>query len=210
MELKKPDGDTDTSILDQSQNVLKFCLENLSENRHAIDAGGHVGKATRIMADKFKHVYTFEPLWGSYLRQNILDKSNVTVHDVGLGNDAKTEKIYIMPTNTGGSSIVEHRKRDHFQKQDWTETKNIIIKSIDSFNIQQVDFIKIDVESYEQPVILGAENTIKRDKPLLMVEMMERYENQKFGTVKETKQIIESWGYTLIKNFGDDCVYGYR
>ena len=212
MEFLKPPRDTDTSHLDQTETALRFCLKHLGEyglSRNAIDAGGHIGKATRIMADQFNHVYTFEPLWGQYLRQNIMDKSNVTVHDVGLGNTAKMEKIYIMPTNTGGSSIVEHKRREKFQKQSWTETKKIIIKKIDSYNLHQVDFIKIDVESYEQPVILGGEKTIKRDKPLLMIEMMERYENENIGTVKRTAEIIESWGYNLIETFGDDRIYGY-
>lgn len=209
MEFAKPTGDKKSPEKIPNVEALNYCLSQLDSKRHCIDAGGHIGTMARRLSDEFEHVHTFEPLWGEYLRQNTADKTNLTIYEVGLGFEKQSEEIYIMPTNTGGSSIVEHPSRNKFQKQSWTEKKKIEIRRVDSYDFNvNVDFMKIDVESYEWHVIKGAEQTLKTHQPLIMVELMPRYEDKKY-TVKKTQSLLESFGYKLRKQFGDDFIYGY-
>ena len=44
--------------------------------------------------------------------------------------------------------------------------------TIDSFGIQQVSFIKIDAEGYEEQVLAGALQTIMQSKPVILMEIM--------------------------------------
>jgi FkbM family methyltransferase len=41
----------------------------------------------------------------------------------------------------------------------------VTVRSLDSFDVQDVGLIKIDAEGYEVPVLLGARRTIEKSKP---------------------------------------------
>ena len=207
MKLRRPESCQKDPNDIPNWKALNYCFSKVKSGNHCIDAGGHVGSVARILCNKFNHVHSFEPLFGKYLKQNTADKKNITIYEVGLGFEKQSEKIYIMPTNTGGSSIVEHKRRDKFQKQSWTETKIIPIRKLDDYNFKEkIDFIKIDVESYEWHVIRGAEQTLKTHRPLMMVELMKRYEDKEY-TVGRTHTLLMGLGYRLIKQFDEDWVY---
>ncbi|WP_040390337.1 FkbM family methyltransferase [Catelliglobosispora koreensis] len=63
--------------------------------------------------------------------------------------------------------------------------------SIDSLDLHDVRFIKVDVEGHELAVLLGGKNTIARDHPVLLLELEERMK-----PVSEVVGLLESWGYT--------------
>lgn len=50
---------------------------------------------------------------------------------------------------------------------------SIEIRSLDSFNLQQIDFAKIDIQGAEIAFLQGAEETIKRCRPILVIEAEE-------------------------------------
>ena len=43
-------------------------------------------------------------------------------------------------------------------------------KTLDSFNFQNVDFIKIDVQGFELEVLKGAFETLKANSPIICIE----------------------------------------
>ena len=73
------------------------------------------------------------------------------------------------------------------------ENFEIQTKKIDELNFDnKISFIKIDVEGHELEVIEGAKNTIKRDKPVLLVEIEKQYTKKE---VAESINFINSLGY---------------
>ena len=64
--------------------------------------------------------------------------------------------------------------------------------------------MKIDVEGFEEFVLAGAEETIKRCKPVIALEVT----REKKTTVKrssiDTVKLVESWGYKFIEQRKDD------
>ncbi|MEQ9518192.1 MAG: FkbM family methyltransferase [Parvibaculum sp.] len=48
-------------------------------------------------------------------------------------------------------------------------------KTLDSFQFEDVGFIKIDVEGWEENVLAGGRDTIKRNQPIVMAELVETY-----------------------------------
>jgi len=84
-----------------------------------------------------------------------------------------------------------------------TIQENNIFEKFDEFNIKtikldnikfknKISFIKIDVEGHELSVIEGAKNTIKKNKPNLLVEIEEKHSHKKLS---ESLNYIESLRY---------------
>ena len=144
----------------------------------ALDIGAHVGIWSMRLAEKFKRVYAFEPVpkhiecW----KQNMLKFTNEhsewrnisTLNTVALGHENGTATM-IVPntTNTGRATFVEKLFID---KHDFPKLE-VETRTLDSYEFEQVDFIKMDVESFELKVLQGAENTIRKHKPIMYIEV---------------------------------------
>jgi hypothetical protein len=63
---------------------------------------------------------------------------------------------------------------------------------LDGQNLRGIGFIKIDVEGHEEKVIRGGLETLRREKPVLVIEIEKRHTGRPAG---ETHRLIESLGY---------------
>jgi FkbM family methyltransferase len=203
-EFTKPSHDT-KKIADFSADIdiLHTALEYADSKENAIDIGAHIGIISRELSKNFKSVFSFEPLWSDYTKKNMEDLDNVKIYSIGLGEHDTTEEIYIMKNNTGGSSILTHPRRT-WQKN--AQKQLIEIKPLDYYNFTNVGLIKIDVESYELPVLRGAKNTLQKNNPVILIELMTKYEDSKYP-VKDTISFLNSLGYIEIKKVGDNRIF---
>jgi FkbM family methyltransferase len=62
--------------------------------------------------------------------------------------------------------------------------------SLDSLGLTDVRFVKLDVEGHEMPALRGAEQTVRRDTPLLLVEVEERIQ-----PIEPILALLGGWGY---------------
>jgi FkbM family methyltransferase len=62
--------------------------------------------------------------------------------------------------------------------------------TIDELGLTDVRFVKMDVEGHELPALRGAEQTLRRDRPLLIVELEERIQ-----PVEPVLDLLGRWGY---------------
>jgi len=202
-EFKKPDTDEQDLSKIPNDACYNFAKTLVDDFTFALDIGAHIGTMSRKMAKDFEFVFSFEPHFFEYTKMNTKDLGNVTVYPFGLGNKNKTEKLFVMEKKTGGSSIVEHPNRV-WQKN--AKTVNISIKKLDDFHFDKINFIKIDVESYEYFVIDGARKTLQKHSPLIMVEYLKKYQHPKYNS-RMTDNILSSLGYSQIKRYADDYIY---
>ncbi len=72
------------------------------------------------------------------------------------------------------------------------ETLVAPMKTLDSFNLREVGFIKIDVEGHEEAVLHGGLDTVKREIPNLMIEIEERHAP---GSLQRVAALLEGIGY---------------
>lgn len=63
---------------------------------------------------------------------------------------------------------------------------------LDDLDIDDVGFLKVDVEGFEQEVLEGARETIARDRPVLLVEMEGRFLDH---SIEEAIRRVEDRGY---------------
>jgi FkbM family methyltransferase len=139
-----------------------------------IDVGANIGAITLYMAEIAKRgrVLAFEPLPEIIkdLEANIQLNAykNVEIHPYALGAKESKAQIYPDVTERGSSSLIDRKTPGHKYK----DPVNVKVKKLDDFtqDLQRVDLIKIDVESYEAEVLKGALKTIEQHKPCLILE----------------------------------------
>lgn len=124
--------------------------------RNAVDIGCRDGEYTRYLQYEFAHVFCFDYRKRRNFSVNV-DLSNVTHFHCGLAESNTTEKV------SGGSNM----KSQQIPQERWYEYQ---LYSLDSFNINDVDYIKIDVDGFEKRILQGAKNTIDRYKPIIVLE----------------------------------------
>jgi FkbM family methyltransferase len=168
----------------------------------ALDIGGHVGLWSRVLAHHFQKVVAFEPLPAliPHFKFNTADCENVKLIECAAGEtDGEIDLVtvadnsgngYVAPTGVSGTSIF-----------------SAPVVRVDSLNLHDVDFIKIDVEGWEVPVIMGAQRTIRRDRPVMVVEQKpnnaERYGRTRMSAV----DLLKTWGYDIAwERSGDYCL----
>ena len=162
--------------------------------RTAIDVGANVGEWTRPLAKKFHHVICFEPNpnFRDCFNRNITE-SNVTLHPYGLSTHAHTAE---QGTN--------HTHLNYVVGDTKPREGDIECRSLDSFDLSDVDYIKIDVDGFEIPVLQGAQETLKRNNPVINIEMKR---DKRSGTVAKCESILKELGYKFQKRTKSDEVW---
>ncbi len=74
--------------------------------------------------------------------------------------------------------------------------------TLDSHNLENVDFIKIDVEGYEPEVLQGAERTITTYNPVLFIEVLNKYKQ-----TSPVFDILASYGYTQVGQVAENYIF---
>jgi FkbM family methyltransferase len=181
-------------------DINKEYIHKHQRNNVCIDVGGHIGTHCIPYSKLFDRVYTFEANEEnySYLVRNIdLNKrTNITAYNKAVSDTKRKASVKQMDThNTGQFAVIDDANG------------SLETVTIDEFQIQNVDFIKIDVEGRELDVIKGASETINKYKPLLQVEFS-HLSDDVFGISKEdTINYISNLGYVVFRKIHADTFF---
>ncbi len=153
-------------------------LENLEKlvslkgsSRIALDIGANIGIYAYKMSKLCNKVYAFEinDTLHSFIENYKI--KNLQLEKYGLSNICDKATIYL-PLNLKGDKLHgwgSLEKRELEGVKDFY-TKETEVKTLDSLNIKDIDLIKIDVEGHENKVLQGGINTIKSQRPLIIIE----------------------------------------
>lgn len=196
-----PNDDAVTSTLFNNDIYEPWLYEFLIDNNidinssTVIDIGANNGQVSvefaHLVGDTGK-VYSFEPqrLIFYQLCANVFYNGldNVYTNNVALGN------------NTGTISI---EKPDYFSNENVnfgdvhvgvSENYELVeLRTLDSYSFENLSIIKIDVQGYEKEVLLGAKETIMRNRPLIYIEI----EPDQLAYYGETEESI----FNLLKEY---------
>lgn len=138
---------------------LEMALAHVGQRRVALDIGAHVGTWSRILAARFDRVEAFEPMPDhcDCFRRNVL-ADNVALHEVALGARAGEAKLRLTSGNSGHTHIAPDGQLA------------VEMHTLDEYAFDEVDFVKIDCEGYEHDVLMGGLETLRRCRPVLIVE----------------------------------------
>jgi len=166
-------------------------------DKDIIDGGGFSGdSAMKFTEYKPRNVYTFEPNPDTIPVMHRTFTANETVLE------SRKDRIEIVPLALGKSkgtlTLCSRGKLDAGatvsqieSHASATKTYEIGVISIDEFEQERaldVGLIKLDVEGAEYDTILGAKETITKQKPLLIISIYHTFKD-----FFEIKPLIESW-----------------
>ena len=170
------------------------------------DVGAFQGLLTLFFASRGKQVISFEPNSknNARLTENILlnQLNNVLIRKVGLGSHSGSATMVASPLMPGGASIetstVEGLQNSNMQAQTESITVTTIDQDIQEHSLPAPDFIKVDVEGLELPVLQGARETLVQYKPRLFLEMHGETLNLKRQNVAAIVRYLLDIGYGSI------------
>lgn len=167
----------------------------------AIDCGAHYGSWSLPISKKFKQVISIEGRPDLYecLTRNIEGTKNIDARLLAVGDRFDSVSIGISEQwpgkdgNTGVSTVLGSGSTQMIP--------------IDSLDIQHLDFLKIDIEGYELFALKGAEETLKRCKPVIIFEENRRC--LEHGVQRgDCGAYLEKLGATMVKKLpGINYVY---
>lgn len=158
----------------------------------AVDIGANQGVYAYALADLADRVVAFEPNpdYAAFARRML--RGRAEVHALALSNRAGRGSLHVPLSDQG---MVLHLagslKGTHSQFRD-SKSYEVEVRTLDDFNLANTRFIKADVEGSEREVLDGAQATIARDRPVILLELLS-------GTHADpgayTAAICESFGY---------------
>lgn len=158
----------------------------------AIDAGANQGVFAYALASIADRVVAFEPNpdWAFFARWML--RGRAEVHPLALSDAPGRATLYVPLSDEG---MVLHfagnLKRTHSQFRNMN-TYPVDVRTVDSFKFADVRFIKADVEGSEREVLDGARQTIARDRPALLLELLSGTHDDPGGYAAA---ICEDFGY---------------
>ena len=167
-----PDGWFSVRLQEQvdihyQQRYRYYIFNNIPKKRTMIDIGANIGIFARPSAELFEQVICFEPVFKNFevLQKNLENYDNVELHNLGLGNKDQIVTFELQTLKCGHTKQVEE-----FVPNPEFEKHTGELTTLDRFDFQSVDWIKIDVEGFENAVLDGSRDTIQRNRPWLLLE----------------------------------------
>ena len=163
--------------------------KKISNSKIGIDVGANIGITTMWMSKNCKKVYSFEP-----------EKQNVErfKDNLSINNITNVELIQKAVSNRKGKAVLyvfgsyghHSLSSEHLSKPKAAQEVDTI--TLDDFcssnNIDEIDFLKIDIEGFELEALKGAKELLKNKKIKIIVFEHSRilFEKQK----KDPKEVI--------------------
>ncbi|MBA5865470.1 MAG: FkbM family methyltransferase [Nitrospira sp. CR1.3] len=140
-----------------------------------LDVGANFGHYSITLADavgRACEIHAFEPFppnadrLRTNIRLNGLER-HIHVHPVGLSDSSGVGKMMIRADNSGAATLA-------VTEEAAVGARNIELTTLDAFcerhGIAKVDFIKVDVEGFEEKMVSGGTKTIERFAPNMLIE----------------------------------------
>lgn len=145
---------------------------NFIKDKAIIDAGAFIGDTALILSDYTNNkVYSFEPFLSNF---------NSIKKNIELNNKNNIEPVYMALGDENKGIYIENKEISSANKlnTNFNSGNKVQMTTLDSFvekNNIKVGLIKTDLEGFEQPFLRGALNTIKKQKPILIISIYHNY-----------------------------------
>ena len=177
----------------------------LSRTKTFFDVGANIGiycfLAARYGLPDAK-IFAFEPQPQciKYLNKTISlnDWENkLSVFNLGLGDKKAELELYL----SGTGSTFDNSFNDNADSKKITIPVDTLDNQVEKLNIKKIDFLKIDVEGFEQKVLEGGLKTIERDKPIIFLEIADHVRGRNYRNPNYEKTLGWLWqkGYVIYR-----------
>ncbi len=187
--------------LRRGEREIKLIPQLADPARAALDIGANKGVYSHALMNHCRRVHAFEPNPKLFRVLRGWAKGKADLHPIAL-SDTTGEADLLIPkwpkgySNQGASLSATKVQGDH-------GIVRIRTARLDDLDIQDVGFMKIDVEGAEMAVLDGARETIARDRPVMLIEMEAGHTGL---PVAEMVARVENMGYRAQAMVGDGLV----
>ena len=207
------DNATDNKMIISSKKYEKEelnLLKNLKKKDNSIflDIGANMGYYSIMSSNYgFKKIYAFEPVpkminrIQQHIKINNLENL-IEVIPYAIGEENKKVSLYEEPTNYGGSSLFQASQRTNEIKVKMISLNEFISQN----SIKNIDALKIDVEGYEDRVLMP----FFKNSPVTLFPKLVIIEH---SSLNEWKENVINWmvnnNYSLIFKSRGNSVFKY-
>ncbi len=164
------------------------------------DIGANIGYFSLYFSSKFPKtkIYAFEPIPNTFKHLNknleINNSKNITPLNIGLSDTKKTVEMFYNPEACGSSSLENLLENKSTYK---VETQfNTLDDFVKENNIDNIDFIKCDVEGAEKFVYEGGLKTIEKFHPIIYSEMLRKWSAKFSYHPNDIIKIMKEFNYS--------------
>ncbi len=149
-----------------------------------VDIGGWYGPWARRLVRRASRVVVIEPTPLHEVLRRTLPPAVEVIGAAASDTYGEAEIWLPSPDGAGRGISSLHRRAVH------STSVKVPLVTLDGLGLRGVTFIKIDVDGHEVPVLRGAAQTVRRDRPRLLIEV-----EQRIQPVEEVTGLLASWGY---------------
>lgn len=178
---------------------LERVLELVPGRTACVQAGGNLGVFPKRLAESFETVYCFEPDPDCFAKmQRNAPAENIVKIQAALGD---------LRRMVSTSHVRRDGKSNHHEGITHTVPGGSIpTLMIDDLGLRVCDLVYLDIEGGELSALRGAQETLRRCRPVVAVEINK---NLKYVGVTETEIVdfIQSRGYRFALQAGSDRAF---
>jgi len=186
-----------------SLSTVRFLRSFLQPDMTFADIGANIGELTLIAAKRLTSgkALAFEPMPAVFalLSHNVAINhfGRVILHNIGLFDRDAQLPLYVKPDNPHGTT--NHGVTSLFSTGADRQERSVPLLRFDEVaeasRLERLDLIKIDVEGAEMMVLRGAKESIRRFRPVMIIEISEANFQRAGYSVTEFFQYLHSIGY---------------
>lgn len=148
--------------------------------RTCVDIGSHVGIYALKYAQLYDRVVCFEPIDEMFrmLEENTKEEPKIEINNCAISNANSKQTMIVNTSQTERNFILddddlyaEHIRLKNRNRPGLLSRSTIETRTLDSFNLEEVDLIKIDTEGVIMNVLEGAEETLTNNSPFIHIEV---------------------------------------
>ncbi len=166
-----------------------------SPDQRSVDVGGNIGLYAHPMLAHSAQCVVFEPLppLAQHLRRTFRKEGErFRLEEVALSEDHHAAELRMPQGHFGYSTIEPENQLDGKVSTRRVLTFHVHTQCLDDFDLQNVGFVKIDVEGHEGAVLRGARSLLGAQHPALLIEVEERH---KTNAVSDVHAFLHAFGY---------------
>jgi FkbM family methyltransferase len=177
-----------------------YHLQRLLQPGHVfLDIGANFGYYSVMLASRLNkqgviHAFEPNPPTLARLRHHVAInglEDVIRVHAVALSDQAGTAALAMREGNTGSAHIVSSA----------AASAPVRLTTLDAFcdeqRLARLDAVKIDVEGFEERVLLGGQQSLRRWRPMLLLELEPARLAEKQTSAERVARLLEELGYAL-------------
>lgn len=146
----------DHATLDETEVISSIFGGRKRNVRTMIDVGAHRGHSAKHFVDKGWRIFCFEPDRSNredHLVKRFRDAANVTIDSRAVSDKAAKGASFFASEESSGISAL-HAFRDTHEETGRVDVTTIA-EIMEEYHLEEIDFLKIDVEGYDFSVLKG-------------------------------------------------------